>query len=148
MTPFWCNLFRGYICRAVFVLHLYLSLLDSIHLYFCCKDHVALPLVLWCVCKGFHIQVSGNWGSWRSLMNQRDNEVLIDSLAMSGYLSPGDGGSHFDTHAERSLRFYRTKSGQVPPTVLSTYDQIWGFFNGWIFFIDSSDQELLNSPEG
>lgn len=53
-------------------------------------------------------------------MNKHDNEVLT-------------GSSHFDTHAEESLRFYRGKSGQVLPTVLSEYDQIWGFYYGCIF---------------
>ena len=60
------------------------------------------------------------------------------NLIMSCWCSPsGYGwiprylgmGGHFGTHAEELLKPYeinRAKSGQVPPSVLSKSDQIWG----------------------
>lgn len=58
LTPLWRYPFTGYICRGVFVLINFIYTCPywtSSIFYFCCKHHVALPHVLWCVCKDIHV---------------------------------------------------------------------------------------------
>lgn len=86
------DLFTGYIWSGVFVhIHFFYTCpcwTSSIFIYVV-KIMLLFLLFFVVFAKASTSTLSGNWVSWRSLMNQYDNAVLIASLAMSGYPGPG-----------------------------------------------------------